>query len=151
MRQMKSGVKLFWLFLVALASAACGGGDRAAGGDAPADTASGPLKVAEVLMGTAIGPDRRVVSPSTQFKGTDTIHVSVATTGRGQDATLILVVTAVGDSVPVAQENRFISTSVPLVTDYHFSRAPALRAGKYKVEIFLNGGLADLKEFEVVR
>jgi hypothetical protein len=129
---------------------ACGRGDMPETG-MPEDTATGPLRVAEVLMGTSVGPDGKVTAPATQFRGTDTIHVSVATTGRGQDATLILVVTADGDSVPVVRENKFISPVRALVTPYSFSGSPSLKAGRYRVEVFLNGGLAELKEFEVVR
>jgi hypothetical protein len=81
----------------------------------------------------------------------DTIYLSVGTTGMAQDATLMLMVTSLADTATVVHDNKTISPTAPAVTEFHFSKPEGFKTGKYKAEIFLNGALADLKEFEIIR
>jgi hypothetical protein len=109
------------------------------------------MKVAEVQFGTAIGADMKVTAATLNFTVRDTVHIAVSTTGAMRDASLLLLVKPAGDSTIVHSEGRTISASGPLVTTFRIGSPEVLRPGRYSVEIFLNGGLADIKGFEVVR
>lgn len=112
------------------------------------------IKVAEVQLGKSIGADMKVTTAATTFMPKDTVYVSVATTGMAQDASLMLLVSPLmgaPDSTNSVRDNKTISPSTPSVTEFHFSKPTGLKVGKYKAEVFLNGGLADVKEFEVIK
>ena len=53
----------------------------------PAATpAPAAVTVSSVDLGTAVGPDQKVTSPSTEFAPTDTIYAAVSTSGSASSA-----------------------------------------------------------------
>jgi hypothetical protein len=112
------------------------------------------IKVAEVQLGKSIGADMKVAAPAAEFSAKDTVYVSVATTGSAQNASLMLVVSplsGVADSSNTIRDNKTISPNAPAVTEFHFVQPAGMKVGKYKAEVFLNGGLADVKEFDIIK
>jgi hypothetical protein len=141
-------------FIMVMALAACQSKDTPNDDSLARANAAGTvpdIKVAEVQLGKAIGADMKVTRAATQFSARDTVYLSVATTGMAQDATMMLMVTSLADTTVLVQDNKTISPSAPAVTEIHFSKPEGIKVGKYKAEIYLNGSLADQKQFEVVK
>ena len=124
---------------------ACGGSEPA---PAPAPAAPAPLAVASVDLGSAITPERRVVEAKTAFAPTDTIYASVATTGTATSATLVAR-WVFEDGQVVNEATQTIAPTGPAVHEFHISKDTPWPAGKYRVEVLLNGAPAMSKEFTV--
>jgi hypothetical protein len=131
---------------------ACGGGDDAATEelDTPAaeETAPAALRVTEVQVGNSIGADRRVTAAATEFAATDTIYASVATEGSASGATLTARWTF-EDGQTVDETTQTINSTGPAVTEFHISKPDGWPAGRYRVEILLNGSPTESKEFTI--
>jgi hypothetical protein len=125
-----------------------GSADTAAA--APAAPAAEAFAVSEVTLGKAIGADKRVASPTTTFGPKDTIYASVATTGSAPSKTLTAKWTY-QDGQTVKQDSSTIAPTGPAATEFHLAKKTAWPAGKYKVEIAVDGAPATTKDFEVKR
>jgi hypothetical protein len=144
--------------IVMLVLAAVAGGAGACKKKAPeADTttvpvapvpAATPLTVTSVNLGKSLGPDKRVISESTQFARTDTVYASVATAGSGTGGTLAARWTY-QDGQVVDETTQSVGAAGPAVTEFHVSKPSGWPAGSYKVEVTLNGAPAQSKEFTV--
>ena len=115
----------------------------------PADTSTRTeaVRVSEVDLGRAIGADKRVTAGSESFTVRDTIYASVMTEGTGP-ATLGARWTF-EDGQVVDQSTQSIAPTGPTVTEFHIMKPTAWPAGKYKVEIMLNGQAVESEDFEV--
>jgi hypothetical protein len=119
-----------------------------AGTDTAALAASTPagLRVSNVMIGKRVGPGNRITEPTFQFAPGETVHVSVATEGTGETATL----TAAWRS----QSGEILQQSAEPArpgenTAFHLSRPKGLKAGTYKVILFLGDDSVDTKVFAV--
>ena len=115
---------------------------------APAAPAPEPFAVSDVTLGKAIGADKRVATPSTTFAPKDTIYASVATTGSAPSKTITAKWTY-QDGQTVKQESDTIAPTGPAATEFHITKKSGWPAGKYKVEIAVDGTPATTKDFEV--
>ena len=104
--------------------------------------------VASVELGTAVGPDQKVTSPTTTFGPTDTIYAAVSTTGTAANATLGAKWTY-QDGQTVNDSSQTIAPTGPAVTTFHISKPDGWPAGNYKVEIMLDGASVASKDFTV--
>ena len=109
---------------------------------APAAT---PATVTSVDLGNAVGADNKVAMASTMFARNDTIHASVATDGAG--GKLAAKWTYQDGQVVDSQEKDIASG--PQVTDFSISKPDGWPAGKYKVEVSLDGNVVQSRDFEV--
>lgn len=143
----------------AFALAACGKKEEAAPPPAAAPTpvapapvapppAAEPVAVATVDLGTAVGTDQKVTSPTTTFGAKDTIYASVSTTGSAPSATLNAKWTY-QDGQTVNDSSQTIAPSGPAVTTFHISKPDGWPSGNYKVEISIDGKPAVSKDFSV--
>jgi hypothetical protein len=160
MKAMKQSVYLIALGLAgALALTACGKKEETppapAATTAPATTpppattmAPAGVAVASVDLGTAVGPDQKVTSPTTTFGAKDTIYAAVSTTGTATNATLGAKWTY-QDGQTVNDSSQTIAPTGPAVTTFHISKPDGWPAGNYKVEISLNGSAVSSKDFTV--
>jgi hypothetical protein len=114
----------------------------------PPAAAPAPFRVSSVTVGNAIGADKKVVAPSATFAPSDTIYASVATEGASPSAELSARWTY-EDGQLVNQESQAIAPTGPANSEFHISKPDGFPAGKYKVEIALNGAPVGTKEFEV--
>ena len=115
---------------------------------APAATAS----VTSLSLGNAVGADMKVATPSTTFAPKDTIYASVTTSTSDAAASVPAKLGAkwsFEDGQVVNEETRDLNLSGPGDTEFHISQANGLPAGKYKVEISLDGNVVQSKDFEV--
>jgi hypothetical protein len=115
---------------------------------APAAPAAQGVSVASVDLGTAVGPDQKVTTPTTTFSAKDTIYAAVSTTGAAPNATLEAKWTY-QDGQTVNDSSQTIAPNGPAVTTFHISKPDGWPPGNYKVEISLNGAAASSKDFAV--
>lgn len=116
--------------------------------DPSTTTDAGAVQVANVEIGRDIDTNNRVTSPTDQFKPTDVVYVTVLTTGTSPSATLKSVWTY-EDGQVVEETQQVISPTGEASTEFHVSKPDGLPAGKYRVEISLNGTPVQSKEFTV--
>lgn len=121
-------------------------------GATPAAPAPPPLAVASVPLGSALGDQETVNTPTTTFPVSDTIHASVATTcigarpawepgGAGPGQT--------GLPKQVNETSESITTTGPAATEFHVAKPTPWPKGPYRVVILLSGTAVDSQDFEV--
>ena len=124
------------------------GRDRAAAAPPPAPPAAAATPaVASVQVGKSIGADKRITSGGGTIGTRDTVYASVATTGTGS-ATLVANWTT-ADGTRVHSDTQTVNLSGPAVTEFHITRPRAWPAGRYHVEVLLNGQQAGRADYEI--
>lgn len=106
-----------------------------------------PARVAWIELGSAADSNGRVTAPSSRFAPKDTIYVSVLTDGQPTGSTLSARWTY--EDGQVVSENRQTLGADRHATEFHIAKPDGWPAGRYQVEIALNGQPAGSKEFEV--
>jgi hypothetical protein len=132
-------------------TSACGRKDQADTGSGTAGgavEASAPIRVADVTLGRAIGPDKRVTNQTDTFGTRDTIYASVRTTGTGSGAQLVARWTY-QDGQVVNEGTETISPTGEAYTEFHISKPSEWPKGKYTLRVLLNGSEVQTKEFSV--
>lgn len=110
--------------------------------------AAAPITVTSVDLGNAVGIDNRVVAPMINFATIDTIHASVASDG-GIAGNLAVKLTYGPDKQPVDSQELPVAAG-PHVTDFSFSKPDGWPLGGYKLEVMLNGNIANELDYCVV-
>lgn len=116
---------------------------------APAATTTPPatsLIVSSVDLGNAVGADKKVTKPGTSFAKADTIHASVAT--DGSKASTVTARWTFQDGQVVHTEDKSVPSG-PQVTDFSISKPDGWPAGDYKLEVLVDGNVAQTKDFSV--
>jgi hypothetical protein len=114
---------------------------------APAAAAE-EFSVASIDVGKGIGADKRISAPATTFKPRDTIYVAVRTEGAAPSKTIAARWTF-EDGQVVDEGSETIAPTGPATTEFHIAKPSGWPAGKYKVEISVDGASAGSKDFEV--
>lgn len=104
------------------------------------------LRVASIQLGRSLNPDNTVASFTTRFAPSDTVYVSVATTGIGSGT--ISVRWKYVDRV-IDEPKKEVSFTVPAATEFHLQSPAGFPPGDYSAEIFLNGQSAGTRPFRV--
>jgi hypothetical protein len=115
---------------------------------AAAPAASSEFSVRSVDLGKHIGSDKRISSPTTSFGPRDTIYLSVTTEGSAPSKT-IGVKWSYQDGQVIREAKETIAPTGAAATEFHLAKASAWPAGKYTVEVTVDGSPAGSKEFEV--
>ena len=110
----------------------------------PAPTPA-PASVTSVDLGSTVGADNKVAAPATTFATKDTIHASVATDGAGGK---LSAKWTYQDGQAVDSQEKDVAAG-PQVSDFSISKPDGWPAGKYKVEISLDGSVVQSRDFEV--
>lgn len=105
-----------------------------------------PLQLANLQTGRALNPDRSVASITTLFKPSETIYVSVQTTGSAPGTI----------GVKWMYQGRVIDEPVKQVdydgaasTEFHLVNSGGFPEGDYSVDIFINGTQVGTRAFKV--
>jgi hypothetical protein len=109
-----------------------------------ATTAPATMTVSTVELGSAIGTDNRVTTPMTSFAKADTIHASVATDGAGGNLTAKWTM---GDQVVDTQQKTVAAG--PQVTEFSISKPDGWPAGRYTLQVLLDGNVVQTRDFDV--
>jgi len=134
-----------------LLAAACRQKDEAPATTTGIDTAivpAGAVSVADIDIGKGLNPDKTLKTGTDDFGVRDTIYAVVKTQGAGTDTQLAAKWTF-QDGQTVHESAQTVSLTGDALHEFHIDKATAWPAGKYKVEIILNGASAGTKDFEV--
>jgi hypothetical protein len=120
---------------------------------APAPSALAPLTVAALTLGSAVDAGYRVTHAGTSFApGDRIIYASVATQGRSSGATLSARWRYLeGTGQLLSSTSQPLATDGPAVTAFSVRNPDLWPAGKYRVEISLDGKPVASQGFEIVQ
>jgi hypothetical protein len=140
---------------IAFMSGACSKKDKSPPAETSTTTAPAPetpaqpvFMVLSVDVGRHLNADKKVAEPASTFGRRDTIYASVSSVGTTNDAKIAAKWTFQTGQV-VDSSERTISPTGPANTEFHISKRTPWPAGKYRLEIFVNGTSNSVKEFEV--
>ncbi len=113
--------------------------------------AKAPLTVAKVTLGDAVNAEHKISRPGSSFAASDkTIYASVATEGSSGGATLNAKWSYLeGQGQLVSSVSQSIATDGPAVTTFKVENPDLWPAGKYKVEISLDGKPVATQDFAI--
>jgi hypothetical protein len=131
------------LCLLLLVTASCVRKQQAV--ETPAQTA---VSVSDIDLGRAIDANKQVSDKTNEFTPGETAYVSVITVGTAPN-TEIKARWTFEDGQIVDESTQTISPTETTATEFHVSKPDGWPAGKYKVEIFVNGASAGSKDFTV--
>lgn len=119
---------------------------------APVAPIAATVAVTGVDLGTAVGADMGVTSPSTTFAPGDKIVAAVATATSDPTATVNGTLGAkwsFGGDTPVHEESKDVAFTGKGTTTFEISKPDGWPTGAYKLEVMLNGATVETREFEV--
>jgi hypothetical protein len=143
------GTSIVALTLAAVLSAACTRSSENPGATGTSGTAVG-VRVSEIDMGRSLTAAKTINDNTASFKPNDIIYASIATEGTAAAATLKVRWTY-QDGQVVDESTQTITPTGDARTEFHISKPDGWPAGKYKLELFVNGASAATKDFEVER
>ncbi|KAF1693613.1 hypothetical protein [Pseudoxanthomonas koreensis] len=114
--------------------------------------AAATASVTALDLGNSVGADNRVAAPASTFAPRDTIYAAVTTRTSDAAAPVPGKLTAkwtFQDGQTVHEESRDLNLTGDGVTAFQISKPDGFPAGRYKVEISLDGSVVQSKEFEV--
>jgi predicted small lipoprotein YifL len=106
------------------------------------------VQFAGLTLGNAVSADQTIATPMEQFAPTDTIYAAVATTGAAPNAAIVARWTF-GDGQLVDESSQSIAPAGPATTTFHVSKPDGWPAGKYEVQITIDGTPVANKSFGV--
>ena len=108
------------------------------------------VRVSQIDMGRSLTADKTINDKTDSFKPNDTIYASVATEGTARTATM-KARWSYQDGQVVNESTQTIAPTGDARTEFHISKPDGWPAGKYKLEVFLDGSSATTKDFEIER
>jgi hypothetical protein len=105
------------------------------------------LKVRDIAIGRAVGPDKAVTAPAAAFAPMDTIYTSVVTDGKAKTATLAARWTFRGTLLEETEQR--IAPSGTVISEFHVFNPAGWSPGEYRVEILLDGRPVGDRTFRV--
>jgi len=116
-----------------------------------AETASAPLSVAKLTLGSAVNADHQVTRANDRFApNTKSIYASVATEGSSGGATLNAKWSYLeGQGQLVSNISQSIATDGPATTTFKVENPDLWPEGKYQVEISLDGKSVAKQAFQI--
>ena len=119
-----------------------------AGGEIVIERVSDPLRVVEIDVGRAIGPDNRVIEPVHEFR-TQRHHLRVDRYARQADAATLIARWKQASGKLVDETVRTVSPVGETIAEFHLVQPSGWAKGAYTVEIVLDGATVGEEEFEV--
>jgi uncharacterized protein YfaS (alpha-2-macroglobulin family) len=144
--------RLFGTLILALTilSAACSRGSE--NPDTTGTTGTGVgVRVSQIDIGPSLAADKTISAKSDSFKSNDTIYASIATEGTAAAAATLKARWTYQDGQVVDESTQSIAPTGNARTEFHISKPDGWPAGKYKLEVFLNGSSAGTRDVEVER
>ena len=105
-----------------------------------------PLQLANIQTGRALNADRSIASITTLFKPSETIYVSVQTTGSAPGTIGVKWIYA---GRVIDEPVKPVDYSGPASTEFHMQNSGGFPEGEYSVDIFINGEKVGTRAFRV--
>ncbi len=143
------------MLLAGMLAVACAKPDAEPSADSAAAMAPAPAPAPTVTgmeLGRRLGPNNTVSEATTVFGKRDTMYVSVTTQNAVPTSSLTVKWTfETGQLVDSTSQAlaRTDTTNTATNTEFHIAKGSAWAAGKYKVEIWLDGLPVGSRDFEV--
>lgn len=146
--------RLYVLGVLMVLLAACGRSEEPATPAAEPVPAAAPetagVTAGAIMLGNAIGPDKKVTTPADTFAKDDTIYASIDTTGTGTATLKAKWTYSKGTESTVVQEDmQTIMPSGPATSEFHVSKPGGWPKGDYQVEVFLDDQPIGVRSFSV--
>jgi len=106
------------------------------------------VSVRSVDLGRSVTEDKRVADKTDAFNASDIIYASVITEGSASSA-VVKARWTYQDGQVVNETEQTIAPTGETATEFHVSKPDGWPAGKYKLEVFLDGNPVQSREFEV--
>jgi len=138
------------LGLLLVVNGACGKKAKETSETSPGtiESAVSAVRVVDVDLGRAVGPDKQITDKADEFKPNETIYATVHTTGTGQNTT-VLTRWMYEDGQLVSERSESISPTGDAYTEFHVSKPSGLPEGKYTIHVLVNGQEVQTKDFKV--
>lgn len=141
------GAAILTLTLSTVLSTACNKSTDTSGTTGTTGTSTG-VRVSHIDLGRSLTADKTIGGTTDSFKPNDTIYASVATEGAAPSTTLKARWTF-QDGQVVNESTQTIAPTGDARTEFHIAKPDGWPAGKYKIEVLVNGATAGSKNFEV--
>lgn len=141
------GMAILVLTLSAVLGTACNKTPDNSGTTGTTGTSAG-VHVSQIDLGRELTADKMISNRTDTFKPNDTIYASVATEGAAPSTTIKARWTY-QDGQIVNESTQTIAPTGDARTEFHVSKPDGWPAGKYKIEVLVNGATAGTKDFEV--
>ena len=105
-----------------------------------------PLQLTNIQIGRSLNPDRSIGSITTLFKPSETIYVSVQTTGAAPGT---IGVKWMYQGRVVDEPVKQVDYDGPDSTEFHIQNSGRFPEGDYSVDIFINGVQVGTRAFKV--
>ena len=117
---------------------------------APAPAPVAETSVTSVQLGNSVDPTGMVATPATTFTPKDVIYAVVQTNSTGNATSTITAKWTYGDDAQLVNSSEHkITASGPAHTSFHINKPDGFPAGKYTLEISVDGKVANTTTFEV--
>jgi hypothetical protein len=114
----------------------------------PAAAPVAGVTVTAIELGRSVGGDKRVTEKVDEFKPNDVVYASVLTSGESSNSVLKARWTY-GDGQLVEESEQAIAPTGDAATEFHISKPDGWPAGRYRVEVSVNGVPTQSKDFTV--
>ena len=105
-----------------------------------------PLQLANIQTGRSLNPDRSIASITTLFKPSETIYVSIQTTGEAPGS---IGVKWMYQGRVVDEPVKQVDYDGPASTEFHLQNSGGFPEGDYSVDILINGEKVGSRSFKV--
>jgi hypothetical protein len=105
-----------------------------------------PLQLANIQTGRSLNPDRSIASITTLFKPSETIYVSVQTTGEAPGS---IGVKWMYQGRVIDEPVKQVDYDGPASTEFHMQNSGGFPEGDYSVDILINGQQVGSRAFKV--
>jgi hypothetical protein len=116
--------------------------------DTSSTTPAAAVSITDVDLGRSVGSDNRVIDKVDTFAPKDVIYATVITKGASPSS-VIKATWTFEDGQVVDTSERTIAPNGEEATEFHIAKPDGFPAGKYKVEVYLDGNQVHSKSFEV--
>ena len=113
-----------------------------------APTPAPAVTITDLSLGTSVGADKKVQTPTDTFKPKDTIFAAVSTDGSAASS-VIAVKWTFGEGQTVKEDSKTIAPTGPATTEFSIQKASGWPKGSYKVETTIDGKPGPSKTFTV--
>jgi hypothetical protein len=142
------GTSIIALTLASILSAGCTKSSQNPGTTGTTGAGVG-VRVSQIDIGRSLAADKTINANTDSFKPNETIYASIATEGASAAPATLKARWTYQYGQVVDESTQTIAPSGNARTEFHISKPDGWPAGKYKLEVFLNGSSAGTRDIEV--